>query len=187
MAKKSHKKTKGMNRHQKATHREGEERVGRQEIEQLLELSHSPDAEDRKFAASYLCPCHVRRRIEDVWEALYRMLEDENVEVRRNAWHTLEDGGRPDDPKLDEIFARAEVNETDRNVLAFLRQLGGSRQERDALKENLSHRNEYDKRGKCDFCGQTNVAVKTDYDTEINASGTARLGLICKECVGVHA
>ena len=183
MAKKGRKNTKGMNRHQKATFREGEERVGRHEIEELLEMSHSPDPKDRKVAANFLCPCHVRRRIEEVWEALYRMLEDDDIEVRRNAWHTLEDGGRPDDPKLDAIFARAEANETDRQVRNFLKQLGGSRKEREDLKERLSQRDEFNRRDKCDFCGQSGVAVKTDYETEIDG----RLGLICKECATVHA
>ena len=183
MAKKGRKNTKGMNRHQKATFRQGEERVGRREIEELLEMSHSPDPEDRKVAANFLCPCHVRRRIDEVWEALYRMLEDENVLVRRNAWHTLEDGGRPDDPKLDAIFARAEEHETDRQVRNFLKQLGGSRKEREELKERLSQRDEFGARGKCDFCGENGVAVKTDYETEIDG----RLGLICKECATVHA
>src|SRR5207248_2721971 len=82
-------KTSGMNRHQKAAHRAGEQRVGREEIEELLERSHSADPEERLTAARYLCPCHVRRRLQPVWDALYRLLEDADVRVRRAAWHTL--------------------------------------------------------------------------------------------------
>ena len=40
-----------------------------------MELSRSDDSEDRLTAAKYLCPCHVRRRIEAVWQALYRLHE----------------------------------------------------------------------------------------------------------------
>ena len=55
-------KKKGLNRHQKAVF---------------------------KQAAQFLCPCHVRRRIDEVWEALYRMLEDSGVLVRRAAWNPI--------------------------------------------------------------------------------------------------
>ncbi|MEZ4637693.1 MAG: hypothetical protein R2856_22515 [Caldilineaceae bacterium] len=70
--------TKGMNRHQKAAFRPGEHRyVGT--IERLLELAQSDDPEDRLEAASNLCPCHLRRRIDEAWQALYRMMEDPDV------------------------------------------------------------------------------------------------------------
>src|SRR6478736_1605774 len=104
-------KTFGMNRHQKAAHRRGEERLAPAEIPLLLELSRSGDPMDRIVAARSLCPCHVRRRLEPVWEALYRMLEDEDIRVRRAAWHTLEDGGRPGDLALEEIAARVLADE----------------------------------------------------------------------------
>ena len=83
---------KGLNKHQRAAFREGEERIGREEIRALLQLSESKDPADRLQAASLLCPCHMRKRIEEVWAALYRMLKDDDVKVRRAAWHTLEDG-----------------------------------------------------------------------------------------------
>ena len=80
-------RSKGLNKHQRSAFKEGEERVGREEIQELLQMSQSEDPTDRLQAASFLCPCHVRKRIDEVWEALYRMLED---------------GGKPDDPALDE-------------------------------------------------------------------------------------
>ncbi|MBT4979944.1 MAG: hypothetical protein HOM86_21660, partial [Gemmatimonadetes bacterium] len=70
--------SKGLNKHQRAAFKEGEERVGREEIQELLQMSQSEDPADRLQAASFLCPCHVRRRIDEVWEALYRMLEDDD-------------------------------------------------------------------------------------------------------------
>src|SRR5213080_69015 len=113
-------KTLGMNKHQKAVYRVGERRVGRDEIQELLAQSRSADREERLAATQFLCPCHVRRRIEAVWEALYRLLEDPDVQVRRAAWHTLEDGGRPDDPRLDAIIERVVKSETDSTVLNFI-------------------------------------------------------------------
>ncbi|MCB0187660.1 MAG: HEAT repeat domain-containing protein, partial [Caldilineaceae bacterium] len=86
-------KRKGMNRYQKAAFRPGEHRTRQGDIEILLALAQSEDAEERCYAAQNLCPCHVRRRIDDVWQALYQMMEDPDVRVRRAAWHTLEDGG----------------------------------------------------------------------------------------------
>lgn len=65
---------KGMNRYQRAARRPGERRIRAQEIERFLILSDSPDPDERETAAKHLCPCHVRRRIEKVWQALYRML-----------------------------------------------------------------------------------------------------------------
>ena len=64
----------------------------------------------------------MRKRIDEVWEALYRMLEDDDLKVRRAAWHTLEDGGKPDDPALDETIERTLQRDTDRQVLNFGRQ-----------------------------------------------------------------
>ena len=61
---------KGLNKHQRAAFREGEERIGREEIRALLQLSESKDPADRLQAASLLCPCHVRKRIEEVWAAI---------------------------------------------------------------------------------------------------------------------
>ena len=46
------KKYQGANRHQKAAHRRGEERVGREMIEELLDLSHGFDPADRELAGS---------------------------------------------------------------------------------------------------------------------------------------
>ena len=77
------------NRHQKLARRPGEHRVGSEQIAELLEFSLSDDAEERLEAAENLCPYHVRTRIDEVWDALYRMMQDDNVRVRKAAWHTL--------------------------------------------------------------------------------------------------
>ena len=78
-------RSKGLNKHQRSAFKESEERVGREEIQELLQMSQSEDPTDRLQAASFLCPCHVRKRIDEVWKALYRMLEDDDPKVLRLA------------------------------------------------------------------------------------------------------
>jgi len=175
---------KGMNVHQKAVFREGEHRVRGQEIESYLELACSDDPEDRLEAAENLCPCHVRTRIDEVQQAVYRLMEDADARVRWAAWHTLEDGGCPTDPTLDDIFARAVRNETDEQVRRFVEMFAvPRRQEQDEIAFQRAQRSLFAQRGKCDFCAATDVPVKTDYETEIDTGQkTARFARICKLC-----
>jgi hypothetical protein len=172
----------GRNKHQKAAHKVGEPRVGREQLDELLELSRSAEAGERLEAAKLLCPCHVRRRVEPVWEALYRLLEDPVVEVRRAAWHTLEDGGRPDDPKLDAVLQRVLKTETDRTVLSFAAQIGASRNTREMTTLRAAATRAPRQRGKCDFCGEMNVFVDRDLETMIPTDGLPRPALACDRC-----
>ncbi len=175
-------KNTGLNRHQKAWRKPGEERVSRDDIAELLRLSESADPEDRIVAATYMCPCHVRHRDEEVWKALYRMMEDEDPRVRRRAWHTLEDGGCPTDPAFEPIVRRVLDTETDRQVLGFARTFAKPFLEKDRIsmmrEESLAPK----QKGKCDFCGRNRVPVMQDYDTEIPAGGMTRAAWICDDC-----
>ena len=173
---------KGKNKHQKAALRPGEPRVGKEQIAELLEMSHSDDPEDRLVAAEFLCPCHVRKRIDEVWTALYRMLEDSDLKVRRAAWHTLDDGGRPADPILEEIFDRTLENETDRLIRKRAVKYTESRRKKLAAEERLGAYSEFSEAGKCDFCGGSNLKVKKDLETLIPVNGEQRLALICEGC-----
>jgi len=172
----------GLNKHQKAAHRVREPRVGREQIEELLEQSRSDDPEERLVAAQFLCPCHVRRRIEPVWEALYRLLEDPDVRVRRAAWHTLEDGGRPEDTALDEILDRTLRQDTDPQVLRFARQLAGPRKDRELVTARMAGKPTPGQRGRCDFCGETGVEVERDLETMIPTADLPRAAWICAQC-----
>ena len=67
----------------------------------------SKDTEYRLQIAYLRCPCRARERIDEVWQALYRMLGDDDVKVRRVAWHTLEDGSKFDNLGLGEIIEHA--------------------------------------------------------------------------------
>lgn len=172
----------GLNRHQKAWRKPGEERVSRADIAELLRLSQSADAEDRIVAATYMCPCHVRHRNEEVWQALYRMMEDEDARVRRRAWHTLEDGGCPTDPAFEPIVRRALDSETDRQVLGFARRFAEPFLDRDVVSIKRAELPAEKQKGKCDFCGRTRVPVARDYDTEIPSGGATRAAWICDDC-----
>ena len=172
----------GLNKHQKAAYRRGERRVRGKEIEQLLEMSRSDDPAERAVAAQYLCPCHVRRRIDAVWEALYRMMEDPDVTVRRAAWHTVEDGGSPDHPALDKILERVLRTETDTQVRRFVEMLARPRKQKEDIAIKLAAQSAFAQRGKCDFCGESDVYVKTDFEIEIPLGSEARLALICERC-----
>jgi len=171
-----------MDRHQRAAFRSGENRVGREELQDLLAMSESEDPEKRFVAASYLCPCHVRRRVDKAWAALYRMLEDEEVRVRRAAWHTLEDGGRPEDSALDEIIERTLERDNDRQVLRFARHLSKDREKRKQLDFAVSAISDYAERGKCDFCGEAIVPVKKDFETELEVGDSRRFAMVCEPC-----
>lgn len=176
-------KQKGMNKYQKAAFRPGEHRTRGDQIGELLALACSDNPEERQVAAQSLCPCHVRRRIDEVWQALYRMMEDPDVRVRRAAWHTLEDGGRPNDPAFEPILARALARETDPQVRRFVVMFAGmnAAQEQVALARAVAPR--FPTRGRCDFCGSENVPVRRDFETEIGAIGQLRRhAYICAQC-----
>jgi hypothetical protein len=71
--------------------------VRREEVPLYLAHAKSDDPKDRFEAAAHLCPCHIRHPIPEVQTAQFRLLEDSDPDVRARAWHTLEDGGVPDD------------------------------------------------------------------------------------------
>ena len=179
-------KLKGMNKHQKAIFRPGEHRVRLEDIAYYLTLAASDDADERLEAANNLCPCHVRKPIDEVQTAIFRMMEDPDARVRQAAWHTLEDGGVPDDPRLDPIFERAVANETNRAIRHFIAEFAEPRLREKQRVEQTRHERAgslFTQRGKCDFCGESNVPVKPDYETEIGANAaTRRLALICEPC-----
>ncbi len=179
-------KRKGMNKHQKAMFQPGERRLRGDDIEALLVLSQSGDADERLKAADSLCPCHVRTHIDAVQQAVLRMMEDEDVRVRAAAWHTLEDGGVPDAPALDGIFVRAVERldeEPSKMTRRFIEMFAVPHVRGKAEVEfQRAQRSEFAQRGKCDFCGESDVAVKTDYETEIGAESGRRLALVCEPC-----
>ncbi len=161
-----------------------QKRTRTNEIWHYIELSKSDDPSERLEAAKNLCPCHVRRRVDEAWDALYRMMEDPDDDVRVAAYHTLEDGGKPDDPELKEIFDRAWENETDERVLRFLKLFTRGCEKRERIELDAKMIGDYPDRGKCDFCGDDSVPVRRDFETEIPSGDDSRAAWVCASCDG---
>ncbi|RIK36604.1 MAG: hypothetical protein DCC55_26800 [Chloroflexi bacterium] len=179
-------KTIGMNKHQKAAHRPGEKKVSRASIPHLLELSCSSDVEDRLTAAQYLCPCHIQARIPEVWDAVFRMMEDEDRKVRFAAWHTWEDGGLPNDPAVFERMEHIYRQEKDPKVRRFAEAIIGAdlaaRVKLEMTQLHLASLPSARQRGKCDFCGEGDVWVTSDLTTTIPTATLPRAAWVCEAC-----
>lgn len=179
-------KTFGMNKHQKAAHRPGEQKVSRASIPDLLEMSCSSEVEDRLTAAQYLCPCHIQARIPEVWDAVFRMMEDGDRRVRFAAWHTWEDGGLPNDLAALDRMERIYRQETDPKVRRFAETIIGkelaARTKIEMAQLHLASIPAARQRGKCDFCGESNVWVKSDLATTIPTAGLPRTAWVCETC-----
>ena len=174
-------------RSRKEALRRGEHRTGREEIEELLVMSRSRDPGERFVAADNLCPCHVRTCIEEVQDALYRLMEDPDPRVRKAAWHTLQDGGYPKgNARLDAILKRAVESETDKGVRSFIAEFARPLREREQFLEKVQDRAMarplYGERGKCDFCGEPDLPVRRDYGNPLPVGGEARPALLCEVC-----
>ena len=179
-------KKRAKNKYQKRHHRRGEDRLRGDKIDLYISMAYSDLPADREAAMENLCPCHVRRRIDTVWEALYRGLQDPNIRVRRAAWHTLDDGGRPNDPQLQPILEKIAKKETDPKLRQrALDLIQSARRRADRHQELVAQKADYF-RGKCDWCGETNVEVTYDYETEFDGSGgQKRFALMCPDCADV--
>jgi hypothetical protein len=176
------------NRHQKAAYRPGERRVSRAQVRELLELASSDDAEERLVAAKFLCPCHVRGRDEEIWETVLTLMGDDDPRVRFAAWHTLEDGGVPREPGVLEMLEARLGRESDPGVLGMARfAIGPLLAERDRRDLTLMRRQAPPMRGKCDFCGERDVAVERDFETLIPTADLPRPALICQRCAAPAA
>jgi len=173
----------GRNKHQKAAHRPGEVRVSRAQVSELLRLSRSESADERLYATKFLCPCHIRGRIPEVWSAIFRLLEDDDPRVRFAAWHTLEDGGLPPEPgSLARLESRLN-RESDAKVRRFAQQIiGPALAERARLEQTALRRPSSRMRGKCDFCGERDVVVERDLETMIPTASLPRPALVCQRC-----
>jgi hypothetical protein len=172
------------NRHQKAAFRPGEARVTRAQVAELMTLALSDDAEDRLVAAKFLCPCHVRGRTETIWQTVLKLMSDPDPRIRFAAWHTLEDGGVPGEDGVLERLATALEAEGDPKVrgIATLA-IGPLLAERDRRELGRMRRPEHQRRGRCDFCGERDVAVREDFDTRIPTAGLSRAALVCRNCL----
>ena len=176
------KKSTGKNRYQKKAHRRREDRLRGDEIEYYLSLAYSDNPDDRALAMENLCPCHVRKRIDAVWVALYKGMVDLDLRVRRAAWHTLDDGGNPNDPRLQPLLQKIAKTETDTTLRQRARNLIKETETIEAHKHELLAQQKHTLSGRCDWCGTSNVSVTYDYETEFETDGTKRFALVCGVC-----
>jgi hypothetical protein len=62
------------------------------DIDSFLTMTYDLDPRVRLAAVTHLCPCHVKRNHEPVWERLVAMAADPDARVRNWVLHVLTDG-----------------------------------------------------------------------------------------------
>ena len=175
-------KKNSMNRYQKRAHRRREERLRGNEVDYYLALAYAENPEDRALAMENLCPCHVRKRIDAVWVALYKGLVDSDLRVRKAAWHTLDDGGNPNDPRLKPLLEKIAKTETDSVLRQRALDLIAATRKVEEQKAALLAQKAHTFSGRCDWCGKASVPVSYDYETEFQTQDSKRFALICEAC-----
>eukprot|EP01017_Pseudomicrothorax_dubius_P003820 TRINITY_DN1063_c0_g2_i1.p1 TRINITY_DN1063_c0_g2~~TRINITY_DN1063_c0_g2_i1.p1 ORF type:complete len:164 (+),score=49.41 TRINITY_DN1063_c0_g2_i1:115-606(+) len=63
-----------------------------EDVEVILQLTRSKDANVRFAAVKQLCPCKVGKDVEEFWKRVFEMANDEDKRVRYQILHTLCDG-----------------------------------------------------------------------------------------------
>jgi hypothetical protein len=170
------------NKHQKKAQRQrrGEPRVNAPELSVLLEYACSEDTAERRIAAELLCPCHLRKPSHDAAAALKLLMIDPDLKVRRQAWHTLEDGGPT--PEAQEVAERIRATETDHLVCRIIDRFFGRSLKQQRVEDKALGMGAPQRRGKCDFCAQSGIMVTERFDIEIPTGNTARPAAICNSC-----
>jgi HEAT repeat protein len=67
-------------------------RVRPDDVDDLLPLTMDPDPKTRAEAVRALCPCHVKGHDQRIWDRIFELVRDEDVDVRRQVFHALGDG-----------------------------------------------------------------------------------------------
>jgi len=61
-------------------------------VETFIELTKNEDPRIRKRALKEMCPCKVKKAIDQIWERVFEMYDDPDTQVRYQVMHTLCDG-----------------------------------------------------------------------------------------------
>lgn len=67
------------------------ERTRRDDVDRLLDLSHSEVPEERRVAVRDLCTCRVRADSGPIWDRLIELADDPDPGVRRDVLHSMTD------------------------------------------------------------------------------------------------
>jgi hypothetical protein len=96
-----------------------------------LERTHDPDPRVRRQAVAHLCPCHVKRNHEQVWDQVIAMGTDPDPNVRNCVLHVLTDGSpRSRETEVVEVLERmrhdadGKLRRKARHILAHYRRTG---------------------------------------------------------------
>jgi len=63
-----------------------------EDIDVILEYTHSKDNDVRLEAVKQLCPCKVQRDIEVFWDRVFELVGDEDERIRKRILHIICDG-----------------------------------------------------------------------------------------------
>jgi HEAT repeat protein len=101
------------------------------EIGLLLEQTRDRDPRVRLRAVVRLCPCHVKRNHNQIWDRLIAMATDEDPKIRGAVLHGLTDGSpRPLELEIVSVLERMhgdsdpKVRRRARQILAHYRRIG---------------------------------------------------------------
>jgi len=62
------------------------------DITEIIQLSKHEEKDVRFAAVKQFCPCKVRKDIDEFWNRVFEMVEDEDPRVRYQILHTICDG-----------------------------------------------------------------------------------------------
>jgi len=63
-----------------------------EDITEIIELSKHEEADVRFAAVKQFCPCKVGKDIDDFWNRVFEMVEDDDSRIRYQILHTICDG-----------------------------------------------------------------------------------------------
>ena len=80
-----------------------------EDMQLILQLTHSKDNDIRLEAVKQLCPCKVQKDIEVFWDRVFEMVGDEDAKIRQRVLHIICDGS-PERLELKVVDALNEFN-----------------------------------------------------------------------------
>ena len=66
-----------------------------EDIEVILKYTHNEDNDIRLEAVKQLCPCKVLKDIDEFWERVLELADDEDTRIRARILHIICDGSPP--------------------------------------------------------------------------------------------